>query len=355
MLPFFRKIRYRLAKDNQFFKYSRYAIGEIVLVVVGILIALYINNWNEERKQREKFDQVLVEVEKELISNIRGCRKAIEDYHRTDSVVNRILFDSLTMNDFRRDTLFELSRFFRYYSRVTIKKNAFEKLLEISENISVQQDSIHERLKQLYIDALWGVETYDIQMLNLTSDVKNSYKRYNWFFDWIGFRSHSDDMDRFFLEDPEHKANVALFAQTGLWDHRQYLELFESMARKSYNEIHNYLSSSDTNHTDSLLFTYDPEDYKHYLGTYHTNWHSSPLVGLVRDSIEIRIQNQKLILTAYYPNRDNDTLEIIPVTKLYFRYDDGFGSHRLIFNENDEVVGLNYSQGISLIRHVKKR
>ncbi len=44
MLPFFRKIRYRLAQDNQFFKYSRYTIGEIVLVVIGILIALYINN-----------------------------------------------------------------------------------------------------------------------------------------------------------------------------------------------------------------------------------------------------------------------------------------------------------------------
>ena len=54
MLPFFRKIRYRLAKDNQFFKYSRYAIGEIVLVVIGILIALQINNWNENKKEQQK-------------------------------------------------------------------------------------------------------------------------------------------------------------------------------------------------------------------------------------------------------------------------------------------------------------
>ncbi len=52
MLPFFRKIRYRSAEDNQFFKYSRYAIGEIVLVVIGILIALQVNNWNEDRKER---------------------------------------------------------------------------------------------------------------------------------------------------------------------------------------------------------------------------------------------------------------------------------------------------------------
>ncbi|MCA0932429.1 hypothetical protein LCM02_08200 [Lutimonas saemankumensis] len=50
MLPFFRKIRWRLTPDNQFFKYGRYAIGEIALVVIGILIPLQINNWNEERK-----------------------------------------------------------------------------------------------------------------------------------------------------------------------------------------------------------------------------------------------------------------------------------------------------------------
>lgn len=50
MINFFRKTRKKLADDNKFFKYSRYAIGEIVLVVVGILIALQINDWNENRK-----------------------------------------------------------------------------------------------------------------------------------------------------------------------------------------------------------------------------------------------------------------------------------------------------------------
>ena len=54
MLPFFRKIRYRLAKENQFFKYSRYAIGEVLLVVIGILIALYINTWKQEVDNRKE-------------------------------------------------------------------------------------------------------------------------------------------------------------------------------------------------------------------------------------------------------------------------------------------------------------
>ena len=53
MIGFFRRIRKKMADDNKPMKYMRYAIGEIVLVVIGILIALSINNWNEERKKEK--------------------------------------------------------------------------------------------------------------------------------------------------------------------------------------------------------------------------------------------------------------------------------------------------------------
>ncbi len=50
MLRFFSKRRYQLAAENRAAKYLRYAIGEILLVVIGILIALQVNNWNERLK-----------------------------------------------------------------------------------------------------------------------------------------------------------------------------------------------------------------------------------------------------------------------------------------------------------------
>ena len=53
MIKFFRKIRQKLLSENKFSKYLIYAIGEIVLVVIGILIALQINNKNDERKAEE--------------------------------------------------------------------------------------------------------------------------------------------------------------------------------------------------------------------------------------------------------------------------------------------------------------
>jgi hypothetical protein len=51
MIKFFRKIRQNLLMENKTGKYFKYAIGEIILVVIGILIALQINNWNENRKK----------------------------------------------------------------------------------------------------------------------------------------------------------------------------------------------------------------------------------------------------------------------------------------------------------------
>jgi hypothetical protein len=67
MIPFFRKIRKKMADDNKPMKYMRYAIGEIVLVVVGILIALQINNWNTQLKLENEELRILNELKSVLV------------------------------------------------------------------------------------------------------------------------------------------------------------------------------------------------------------------------------------------------------------------------------------------------
>ena len=66
MLNIFRNIRRKLATENKFVQYSRYAIGEIVLVMIGILLALQVNNWNEERKQTRALTGALENLVKDL-------------------------------------------------------------------------------------------------------------------------------------------------------------------------------------------------------------------------------------------------------------------------------------------------
>ncbi|PIB39236.1 DUF6090 family protein [Maribacter sp. 4G9] len=71
MIKFFRKIRQNLLMENKTGKYFKYAVGEIILVVIGILIALQINNWNENRKstkiRNNYYRQVLQDLEKDTI------------------------------------------------------------------------------------------------------------------------------------------------------------------------------------------------------------------------------------------------------------------------------------------------
>ena len=69
MIKFFRKIRQETLTENKFGKYLAYAIGEIVLVVIAILIALAINNWNESKKEKVLEKKVLIELKKSLENN----------------------------------------------------------------------------------------------------------------------------------------------------------------------------------------------------------------------------------------------------------------------------------------------
>ena len=71
MIPFFRKLRKKMADDNRPLKYARYAIGEILLVVIGILIALQVNTWNEQRKQRQIELKYFYNLKNDLLADIQ--------------------------------------------------------------------------------------------------------------------------------------------------------------------------------------------------------------------------------------------------------------------------------------------
>lgn len=73
MIKFFRKIRHQLLKENKFSKYLVYALGEIVLVVIGILIALQLDNWNTDRKASIEELELLTEMKSNLESDLKDC------------------------------------------------------------------------------------------------------------------------------------------------------------------------------------------------------------------------------------------------------------------------------------------
>jgi hypothetical protein len=90
MLRFFRTLRQRLLTENKFSKYLLYAFGEIILVVIGILLALQVNNWNEDRKVKMKEKSYLQRFQQELGLNLNEMDRLIQ---QSDDVLVKI--DSL--------------------------------------------------------------------------------------------------------------------------------------------------------------------------------------------------------------------------------------------------------------------
>ena len=113
MIKFFRKIRYDLMDKNKTGKYFKYAIGEIVLVVLGILIALSINNWNEERKTKLKA-QVYI-----------------------DQIINDIAKDTLNINDLIKTAKIEDTYILNYFSFFNQGNIPIDKLIDSSKTTIV--------------------------------------------------------------------------------------------------------------------------------------------------------------------------------------------------------------------------
>ncbi|MBW2938512.1 hypothetical protein KXJ69_10360 [Aureisphaera sp. CAU 1614] len=91
MIKFFRKIRQKLLSENKFNKYFLYAIGEIFLVVIGILIALQINNWNEEKKINKSISDHLTILKQNLnedhVQLTQLHQNMIDNFNYSDSLM----------------------------------------------------------------------------------------------------------------------------------------------------------------------------------------------------------------------------------------------------------------------------
>jgi hypothetical protein len=108
MIKFFRKIRYDLMEKNKTGKYFKYAIGEIILVVIGILIALQINNWNEFRKQNTAEKEFIDGIKFDLTQDKEFIKLIIERAEEKNSIytiLNQELFNYYNSNRLSLDSL----------------------------------------------------------------------------------------------------------------------------------------------------------------------------------------------------------------------------------------------------------
>ena len=149
MVRLFRKIRRRLANDNQFVKYSRYAIGEILLVVIGILIALQVNNWNEKRKLQVEEVKILEELYQTISSDLAYLNGMTDILERKLSYLKLIKRELVNENGMENDSMKRAFSFALQTTIFTSKAGPYEVLKSNGFNL-ISNDSLRAQIIDLY-------------------------------------------------------------------------------------------------------------------------------------------------------------------------------------------------------------
>jgi len=153
---------------NQTKKYVLYALGEIILVVIGILIALQINNWNEQQKLDQEEQKLLSALNKEIKTNLSNLERSIQ---YNDTIIQKsetLLYEGLSNADHK----FEVSDIFTAmgYNYNNIESSITDEILGTNSRALISNDSVLIQIRVLkqeydnaektifYVDEFWNFQ-----------------------------------------------------------------------------------------------------------------------------------------------------------------------------------------------------
>ena len=155
MVKVFRSFRQRVLNDGKAKKYFLYAIGEIFLVVVGILIALSINNWNKEKEirtaERQIYQNILIKLNNDrndIESNIIYNNERLVQFQYANEII-----ESNTREEI--DTLIVILTKLYDYSDVDVSNNVYQNLVNSGELKLLNNDQIIMQLQELEEDYIY--------------------------------------------------------------------------------------------------------------------------------------------------------------------------------------------------------
>tara|TARA_R110001592_G_scaffold133422_1_gene348667 strand:+ start:6205 stop:6930 length:726 start_codon:yes stop_codon:yes gene_type:complete len=166
MIKLFRKVRQKMLNENKFSKYLLYAIGEIVLVVIGILIALQIGNLNQEKRDRDYEIKMLSEIEKGLRLDLSNLQEHFEAYTTLGNTVDHftnLTNDHVVFDDSMLPKLWKLN-LGRY---LQFNRGPYD-ALKSSGIDRVSNDSIRNHL----------INFFDYKLLDFQTQIDHTTRRY---------------------------------------------------------------------------------------------------------------------------------------------------------------------------------
>jgi hypothetical protein len=150
MIKFFRKIRQNLLLENKTGKYFKYAVGEIILVMIGILLALQVNNWNTERIQRSESRELSKRLLQETNQNIELLKLEVENQNQG---LNSLLhFLKMTGNNYKEKSTEKTdSLLYRIISspRFLLNTSVLEEAISTGSLAIIKSDSLRNLIYEL--------------------------------------------------------------------------------------------------------------------------------------------------------------------------------------------------------------
>ena len=271
MIKFFRKIRQNLLSEHKTGKYLKYAIGEIVLVVIGILIALQINLKSQENTNRKHIESILKSVYYNLESDMANpINRFIELSEFKDSLNTMVLNKDLTYRDYELSGqgFSGLGRLLTYeIEPFQFENQAYERLVANIEIIPDEYITIVEMLQDVYGKEVPVVNEVAVEVKNFVDEIEDKYQSsFDWYSntDSLHFRQKVDYM----LTNPKYLNDVRRhqYIVDHLLGHLNTLKTNVSIA---YSKIHNELMFDEPFSEIVERFYFPTEDeLKKYTGIY---------------------------------------------------------------------------------------
>jgi hypothetical protein len=241
MIKFFRKIRQTLLAQNKVSQYLIYAIGEILLVVIGILIALNINNANEKRKNQEKITTILKEIQVDLVIDITESISLFDTFKRADSIQNLILKNKYTDEDYKFGNVEFLEL---YYDSHEVQTNGYDNLMLNIDNVSVDQKMLLKDLKHLYVVDKNNLDVSNRRMQKTVYDNIDSYYNQKWAQQLL-LGNWTDEAVDYYLNNLSHKNQVLSYMNDYRWVFRTSQQ-FRINAINAYKAIAKIVKNGDS-------------------------------------------------------------------------------------------------------------
>ena len=331
MIPFFRKIRKKMADDNRPLKYARYAIGEIILVVIGILIALQINNWNETRLKEKKLESVYLEVQRELALNIKNISESIDYYEKKDSIIYLILNDKLTKQDYldnpRLAYTLDGLKIIEFQNKGYANLNAHLDILPknfnpILEKLNIVYEDFAPKMEQGNDD----FSDFLIDYFGQLSDTKSWYVDYSYKFNY-----KNEDFLNYITNDFYFKNKAFEYS---IYRDNLFLSDLKITSIIAYKALAEVTGKNDD--LDKSIYFQTTEDLKKYTGKFKINKTDQIYNPDKKSAImEFSAKNNQLILNIFDRN-----YTIHPHSKNVFIFDDKDNAKVTFLFNNSEITGI---------------